>query len=238
MIRAAYLIVYAGIAALAEALVARPAMLWLRSQGLFRPAVAWGVPMGAVALALAVLVAALAFWLAANAGLGRKPRTPEHAALLGLLALCFVLRRAGGDPRPPADSVAPLLEAMRATADQLDRSWSAGYSTDPAPLDAVLAHLPDPGFRLHGRSLPLQARILAGAEGPQLNPLEDDQPGTIYVAMSKDRQAAWITALSLDGVLKLASGKPAAIEAHTGSHSLPGRDPLVPAYPGMRSVTR
>ena len=32
--------------------------------------------------------------------------------------------------------------------------------------------------------------------------------------------------------------RPAVIEAHTGTHTLPGRDRLVPAYPGMRSVTR
>ena len=28
------------------------------------------------------------------------------------------------------------------------------------------------------------------------------------------------------------------VEAHTGTHSLPGRDPLVPAYPGMKGITR
>ena len=74
-------------------------------------------------------------------------------------------------------------------------------------------------------------------EGPRIDPPVGDLPGTIYLEISTDRTAAWITALSLRGVLRLSSGKPALIEAHAGTHSLPGRDPLVPAYPGMRGLT-
>ncbi|HEY4730916.1 MAG TPA: hypothetical protein VIH41_07295, partial [Myxococcales bacterium] len=55
--------------------------------------------------------------------------------------------------------------------------------------------------------------------------------GTIYLSLSRDRQTAWFTALTLDGVLQMSSGKPAIIEAQAGTHSLPGGDPALPAYP-------
>jgi hypothetical protein len=80
--------------------------------------------------------------------------------------------------------------------------------------------------------------VLSGAEGPQLEPLPGDQPGTIYLSLSRDRQTAWLTALTLDGTLRLPARQPAVIEAHAGTHSLPGRDPALPAYPSTRSVPR
>jgi len=91
------------------------------------------------------------------------------------------------------------------------------------------------GFRRLGRNVPLRARILSGAEGARLDVLEGDLPGTIYVSISKDRQTAWLTAAAGGGaVLTISPGQPAVIEAHSGTHSLPGRDPLVPAYPKAR----
>ena len=68
--------------------------------------------------------------------------------------------------------------------------------------------------------------------GAQRDPLPGDPPGTIYVCISADEQRAWLSALSLEGVL------PATLQARAGTHSAPGRDPLVPAYPGMRPALR
>jgi len=75
------------------------------------------------------------------------------------------------------------------------------------------------------------ARILSGAESAQLTPLPDDQPGTIYIAISPDRHSAWLTAVSLTGILQLPSGEPAIAEARSGTHSAPGADPALPSYP-------
>ncbi len=238
MIRIAYLLAYAALAALGEALVARPALLFFRSQGLFRAAPAWEVPFGAVALALSAFITAFTIWLALDAALGHRPRVPQHAAFLIVVALSFALRWAGGEPRPPRDPAPSLLEGMRAAAAGLDRTWSGRYAPDAGQLNGALAQVASPGYRRLGRTLPLHARVLSASEGPQLEPLPGDEPATIYIAISRDRTTAWLTALGLQGILKSSSGKPALIEAHAGTHSLPGRDRLVPAYPGMRSVTQ
>jgi len=96
---------------------------------------------------------------------------------------------------------------------------------------SVLAQVRPPPFRRLGRQVPLHARILSGAESAQLTPLPDDQPGTIYVAISLDRHSAWLTAVSLTGILQLPSGRPAIAEARSGTHSAPGTDPALPSYP-------
>ena len=49
VIRLLYLAAYAALAALGEALVARPGLLWLRGQGLLRAALPWDVPLGGLA---------------------------------------------------------------------------------------------------------------------------------------------------------------------------------------------
>ena len=163
--------------------------------------------------------------------LRRKPRLPQHLAFLTVLGLCFAVRWAASEARPPPDPAPPLLAGLRGVAEELDRDFSGRYAPDAARLDAALAKLPPPGFRRLGRTLPLHVRVLS-AEGPQLQPLAGDEPGTIYIAISSDAKSAWLTALALGRVL------PQRIEAHSGTHSLPGRDPLVPAYPGMRSVAQ
>jgi hypothetical protein len=236
-VRIAYLAAYAALAALGEALVARPALLFLRGLGLFRTVQPWDVPLGGLSLFCAALVALMTLWLASAAALGRRPRVPQHAAFLLLLAVCLAVRAGSGEPRPPRDATPALLDGLRAAATELDGSFHDQYTPDAAQLDAALAKLPAPGFRRLGRSLPLHARVLPAADGPQTDALPGDPPGTLYVSISRDRHAAWLTALGLRGIARLPSGKPALIEAHSGTHSLPGRDPLVPAYPGMRSVT-
>lgn len=235
-LRIAYLAAYAALAALGEALVARPALLWLRGQGLFAPALPWDVPLGGLALSLAALVAGSTLWLAGSAALGRRLRVPQHAAFLLLLALCLAARSGSGEPLPPADPSPALLEGLRTAASALDTDYHGTYAPDATALDAALAQLPAPGYRRLGRSLPLHVRIISSA-GPQLDPLPGDDPGTLYLAASPDHQSAWLTALALRNILRLSSGKPALIEAHAGTHSLPGRDAQVPAYPGMRSIT-
>jgi hypothetical protein len=234
VIRLAYLGAYALLAALGEALVARPALLWLRSQGIFHPALAWDVPYGSLLAACAAALALFTVWLASHAAAGRKPVLPLHVAFLLLAGICLALRSASGEPRPPPDSTPVLLSALAAAAAELDRGYEGLYAPDAAQFSSALAQVAAPPFRRLGWQIPLHARILSAAEGPQLEPLPDDQPGTLYIAISHDRQSAWFTALSLNGILQLPPGRPAIAEAHAGTHSAPGTDPKMPSYPRMR----
>jgi hypothetical protein len=231
VIRLAYLSAYAALAALGEAVVARPAVLWVKSQGIFHADLAWDVPYGALLLCAAAGLALFTLWLASHAAIGQKPLFPLHVAFLLLVGICFALRFASGDPRPPQDPAPSLLDALRVAADELDRSYSGTYAPDAAQFSSALAQVAPPRFQRLGRHLPLHARILSAADGPQLQPLADDQPGTIYVAVSQDRQSAWLTALSLDRILTLPSGRPAIAEARAGTHAAPGTDPAMPSYP-------
>jgi hypothetical protein len=235
VVRLAYFCSYAAVAALGEALVARPGLLWLRSQGVLRPALAWDVPLGGLLFLCAALLALFTLWLASHVARARRPQIPLHAAFLLLFGVCFVLRSTAGDPRPPRDPAPSLMEGLRVVAEELDRGYAGQYAPDAGQLSSALAQVAPPGFRRLGREIPLRVRILSGEDGARLEALEGDQPGTIYASISKDRRSAWLTALTEgDAVLRLASGKPAIIEAHGGTHSLPGRDPLVPAYPHAR----
>jgi hypothetical protein len=229
--RLTYLAAYAALAALGEALVARPALLWARSLGILQPVLAWEVPYGGLLLACAALVALFALALAAAAARLRNPPLPIHLAFLLAIGICFALRSAAGDPLPPRDPSPALLEGLRAAAAELDRGYRGLYAPDAGQFASALAQAPSPGFRRLGRSLPLHARVLSGADGPQLEPLPEDQPGTIYLAISKDRQSAWLTALGLSSIVRLRSGVPAVAFARQGTHSLPGGDPALPVYP-------
>ena len=226
-----YLAAYAALAALGEALVARPALLWLRSLGIFAPALAWDVPFGALLLFSAVLVAAFTFALASAVALGRSPRAPLHVAFLLAIGICFALRSASGNPRPPPDPAPALLDGLRAVADELDRGYAGSYAPDAGQFASALAQVAPPPFRRLGRRIPLHARVLSGADGPQLEALPEDLPGTVYVAISRDRRSAWITSLGLDGIVKLGPEQPAIAVAHAGTHAPPGRDAALPAYP-------
>ncbi len=232
--RVTYLAVYAALAALGEAAVARPALLWVRSQGLFRPALAWEVPFGALLLGCAALVATFTFAFALRVALGRPPRLPLHVAFLLLVGICLAVRFASGDPRPPRDARPALLEGLRAAAAELDRAYSGRYTPDAGQFGSALASVPPLPYRRLGRGLRLHARILSGADGPQLERLPGDDPGTLYVAVSRDRHSAWLTALALDGILRLPAGAEAIVFARQGTHSEPGKDPGLPAYPAGR----
>jgi hypothetical protein len=164
---------------------------------------------------------------------GQKPRPALHIAFLLLSGICFSLRAASGEPRPPRDVSAALFAGLHAAAGELDRTYAGLYAPDATQFRSVLAQVPPPPLRRLGRPLPLHARILS-ADGPQLEPLPEDLPGTLYVAISKDRQSAWLTALGLERIATLPSGKPAVVLARSGTHSGPGGDPAVPLYPRRR----
>jgi len=231
VIRIAYLSGYAALAALGAALAGRPAVLWARSQGIFETVLGWDVPHGALLFTAAACLALSTAWLASRAALKQPPGIPLHVAFLLLVGSCLALRSASGNPRPPRDPAPALLEALRAAAGELDVGYTGQYAPDAAEFNAPLAQVPAPSFRRLGRPVPLHARVLSGATGPQLEPLPGDQPGTIYVAVSQDRRAAWLTALSLGNIALLPSGMTAVVEARGGSHDLPGQDPALPAYP-------
>jgi len=231
VIRLAYLCTYAMLAATGEALVARPAALWIRSQGLFHPALAWDVRYGPLYGAAAAAVALCTAALASHAATTRKPARPLQVGFLLLVGTCFALRSASGEPQPPPDPAPVLFSALELAADELDRGYAAFYTADASRLASALTHAARAPFRRWGRQIPLRARIRSDAEGAQLDPLPDDQPGTIYVAISRDRQSAWLTALSLNRTFTLPSGRAAIAEARAGTHSAPGADPRIPSYP-------
>jgi hypothetical protein len=231
VIRLAYWCTYAILAIVGHALVARPALLWLRSQGIFGPALAWDVPCGALLVAAAAALAICTVWLASHAAMAEKPVLPLHVVFLLLVGACFVLRATSGEPQPPNDPAPVLVSALQIAAEELDRGFDAAYVPDASRLAAALSRIAPPRFRRLGRRIAFQARILSGMRGAQLEALPGDRPATIYVAISEDRRSAWLTALSLDGILELPQNGPAIAEAHAGTHSAPGADPGMPAYP-------
>ena len=74
-----------------------------------------------------------------------------------------------------------------------------------------------------------------------VEPLANDAPGTIYVALSADRTHAWLSALTLgpSGTEPLRVGaRPLVVQARGGTHGSIGGDPLLPAYPARRPYAR
>jgi hypothetical protein len=98
VIRLLYVCAYALLAAIGFALVARPALLWVRSQALWRTEVAWDVPFGPLFAGAAATITFLAARLAGEIALRRKPRIALHLALLLTVAACFTLRQTAGNP--------------------------------------------------------------------------------------------------------------------------------------------
>ena len=240
-VRAAYLVLYGLFAALGAALLAPPALLAIRGLGLSHPVLAWDVPLGWLAATLLLLLSLLSLRFALAAALGGRARFLEHAAFLGLLSAALAVRGLPPPPAPPPDPTLALLAGLRAAADFADAQYARAqrYSLDQGELSAALGQLPPPGFRFRARMLPLQGRLAKSAKGPRLSPEPGDLPGVIYVAVSADWSRCWITALTLHqgqpAMLTTASG-PLVLQARAGTHSAPGRDPLVPAYPSMRAV--
>jgi len=239
-VRVAYLVVYSAAAALGEGLLARPALLWLRGLGLLRPALPWQVPLGQTCCLLACTLGVFTLRLAAGFALKEKIRLGEHALFLLLLAFALVVRLSAAEPQPPRDPAPALLEGLRVAAAELDKSYRDDlYPLETGPIDAVLAKLPRPGFRLRGRELPISLQSAPGATGPLLQVPEAGLPGQILAA-GLGTSRVWLTATTLrqgaPAILQL-DQRPVVLEARAGTHSAPGRDPLVPTYPGMRLLS-
>jgi hypothetical protein len=230
MIRGASAALYAAFAALGAAVLARPAVLWVRGLGLSGPVLPWPVSFGWAAVLLGAALAAVTFALALRRASGRPLRLPQAGALLLLVALALALRAGSGDLLPPPDPAPRLVDGLRTAANVLDAEYAVTrrYAPTAAIVQGALSALPPPGFVHRARALRLSARILHAMRGAQAEPLPGDEPGTIYVCISSDEQRAWLSVLSLDAVL------PLTIESRAGTHSAPGFDPSLPLYPNAR----
>lgn len=234
MLRNASVALYAALAALGAAVLARPAVLWASGLGLSGPVVPWPVTLGwAAALAFALLAAA-AFALALQSASGKPLRMQEASALLLLVGLALALRAGSGALRPAPDPAPRLIDGLRTAANVLDAEYAVTrrYAPTAAVVQGALSALPPPGFVHRARELRLTARILHGMSGAQVEALPGDSPGTIYVGIAPDEQRAWLSVLSLDAVL------PVTIESRAGTHSAPGFDPLLPLYPNAQPARR
>ena len=230
MLRSASVALYAAFAALGAAVLARPAVLWVRGLGLSRPVVPWPVSLGwAAALGFALLAAAT-FALALQSASGRPLRKSHASVLLLLVGVALALRAGSGDLRPGPHPAPRLIAGLRTAANVLDAEYAVThrYAPTPGALQGALSALPPPGFVHRARELRLTSRILHGMSGPQSEPLPGDPPGTLYVSISSDEQRAWLSALSVEAVL------PVTIESRAGTHSAPGFDPLLPMYPNAQ----
>ncbi|MBS2026210.1 MAG: hypothetical protein JST92_27730 [Deltaproteobacteria bacterium] len=241
LLRALNAVVYGGFAALGAGLVGRPAALSLAGFGLVAPRLAWTVPLGGLFVFLFVCLAALLLPHAWPLALGLRARMGERAALLIAVGLAFALRMAVPAPRPPEDPGPLLVEALRVTANALDRDYvnDKSYRPDAAKLSAEVAPLGRTGFVHHGRPLELHVQVLDGPERPQVAPVAAP-PGTVLVSLSPARQRALVWVLTPDGLaaapLRKPKGAPVIVVARSGSHGSPGRDPLMPDYPGWQPV--
>lgn len=228
---------YAGFCALGFSLCARPALLELRSLGLFSWALPWDVPLGRLFLLLALAHVAFTLRLMVALALAARVGLAERASYLLIVAAALGARAIAGEPAPPRSPDTALLDALKATGDQLDLGWLAAqrYAPDAAALDAKLAALPSPGFVRRARPVPLHVRLDQPAQRCAVQP--GDAPGTIVVALDAPGTRAWLCALTLEAgaVQPLKSnGRPLVLQARQGSHSAPGRDPLLPEYPTMQ----
>jgi hypothetical protein len=225
-IRTAYTVVYGALAALGAALLARPAELWIRGLGLWAPTLPWRVPAGWTApILLVALAATVARLAAAFARRQPLPRT-AYASFLATVAAATAVRSLG-EPVPPLNPDAAILAALRRSAEFLDASYAraGAYEPDLRALHAVLGALPPPGFVSTMRPLRFTARLTHAASVVAAR----DGPGTISVAISPDRQQAWLSATTLrNGSAVLLS---ATVEARAGTHSDAGGDAALPVYP-------
>jgi hypothetical protein len=239
-LRVLSLLLYAAAAALGEALVARPALLFARGLGIFRTVLPWRVPFGALQLLLALGIAGCALLLGVRV-VRRQPRLRWHATLLALLALSLGVRGVADEPQPPADPLPALLIGLRTAAGAVEHSFGSAWPLDRAAIDAELARLDPPGYVRFGRRLPLRVALFACEDCGDGAPLEDTQtalePGTVCVRSPHQRRIAWLNVRTLNGFATLPDGKQAVIEVRGGTHTVPGRDPLLPAYPGMRLIS-
>lgn len=98
MVRAAYLIFYAGWAALGAAAVAPPALLWVREVRCAGIGSALGTPTACAFILLGLAIATSALRLALDVALDRRPAPARHATLLALVAIAAALRTMAESP--------------------------------------------------------------------------------------------------------------------------------------------
>jgi len=236
-LRLFYLATYAVFAATGAALLANPASRWLRSLGLFGPALPASGFAEPASAALLFLLAAGTVAMAIALSFGRKPGLPAHAALLGIVA-CAIALRAASVTAHPVDPAPVLREALRTAAAALDASYAVDHRYDPSvsAVQAALDALPPSPFQDRGHALRYTARLLRNAAGAQTEPFPGDPPATVYVALEAGGQGAWLSVTSLRaGRVEVL---PAAVQARSGTHSEPGETLLLPRYHGMRSTPR
>jgi hypothetical protein len=230
---------YAAFCALGFSLCARPALLELRGLGLLGWTLPWDVPLGRLFLLLALAHIAFTLRLMLAQALRARVSLAERAVYLLLVAAALGARALAGEPAPPRSPDTALLDALKATGDQLDLGFlsTQRYAPDAAALDQRLAALPPPGFVRRAQPARLHVRLETSATGPRCTPAEGDTPGTVIVALDAGQTRAWLCALTLaDGRVQplKSSGRPLILQARQGSHSAPGRDPLLPEYPTMQ----
>lgn len=235
-------LLFGTFAAIGFGLVARPALLAFRSLGLAAPVLPWDVPLGRLFIVLALGLAIETLRLGLDVSAGKRLRPIARAPLLLLLGISLLARNFAGEPLAPVSAVPRLVSGLRTAADALDRSFATDsrYPKDPAPIDASLAQLGPTGFVYLGNYLPLRAQLLEQQKSAQITPRPGDRPGTVYVALDAEHTRAIVSVLTLDAkgkpdILRAPSGKALLVEARFGTHSSPGRDPLVPEYPGMQT---
>ena len=233
VVRAVNAVLFGLFAAAGFGAVARRAWLFTSSLGLVHPVLPWSVPFGSLFLALSLALALETLRTGAMAGSWRPLRTRDRWPLLLLVLGCFGVRVVAGEPRPPVSPTSSMIAALRRTAEALDAGYRDNHEYRLSDLDGTLVSLAPPGFVYRGCELRLRAVPIA-QDGPQRTARPGDLPGTIYVAHAPGGQRLWLSALTLNsGVSTLlsASGQPLIIEARAGTHSAPGRDPLIPEYP-------
>jgi hypothetical protein len=104
---------YGGSAALGIALVGRPAVLWVRSLGMFGPALLWAVPLGWAFATTALALVACTVTLAVRVSVKRTRGLAHHAVLLLLAAAALALRGASPAPRASRSPTSSPPEAGR-----------------------------------------------------------------------------------------------------------------------------
>jgi hypothetical protein len=113
MLRAVHFVMYGGSAALGMALVAPPAVLWVRSLGMFAPMLLWDVPLGWAFATTALALAACTVMLAVRVSIKRTRGLAHHAALLLLAAAALALRGGSPAPRPSTSPTSSPADAGR-----------------------------------------------------------------------------------------------------------------------------
>ena len=237
-------LLFGAFAALGFGLVARPALLCAKGLGLLAPVLPWNVPRGAIFLAVATGLTVETLRLGVALAGATRLRARARAPLLLLVLAALGVRLSSGAPSVPSSATARMVAALRTAADALDRGYAreGRYAPDLAAIDAAFAALAPSPFVYRGHELPLRAVVVERTSGAQTSARPGDLPGAIYLAVSADRTRVFLSALSLDtqgsiDLVRTPAGRPLLIEARFGTHSAPGRDPLVPEYPGMQSTT-